>query len=64
MASGVAIFISALIFGASLVFSLFLGESMSPGVVSHIIIPLVGVAVLFLSFAGSYLLIGDALRSK
>ncbi len=64
LASGVAIFLMALFFSASLVLNLFLGERPLPGLLYRVFLPFVACVIIFLSFAGSYLLLSDARKSK
>jgi len=54
----------ALFFSLSLVLSLTLGERPLPGFIYHVLLPFAAWVVIFLSFAGSYLLISDARNSK
>ncbi len=64
LASGLAIFLMALFFSASLVLNLFLGERSLPGFLNRVLLPVVACVVIFLSFAGSYLLLSDARKPK
>jgi hypothetical protein len=64
LATGVAVFLIALFFSASLVLNLFLGERPLPGFVYRVLLPIIAYIVIFLSFAGSYLLLRDARNSK
>ena len=64
LASGLAVLLMALFFSASLVLNLFFGEHPLPGIVNRVLLPIVASVVIFLSFAGSYLLLNDAKKSK
>ena len=63
-ASGVAVFLMALFFSASPVLNLCLGEPPLPGFVNRVLLPTAASVVLFLAFAGSYILLSDARKSK
>jgi hypothetical protein len=64
LASGLAVFLMALFFSASLILNLTLGDRPLPGFIYHVLVPVVACVVLFLSFAGSYLLLSDARNSR
>ena len=64
LATGLAVFLMALFASASFVLNLFLGERPLPGFVYRVLLPIIACIVIFLSFAGSYLLLRDARNSK
>ena len=64
LASGLAVFVMALFASVSLVLNLSLGERPLPGIVYRELLPIVACVVIFFSFAGSYLLLKDAINSK
>ena len=49
---------------ASLLLNLTLGEHPLPGFIYHVLLPVVACVVIFLSFTGSYLLLGDVRKPK
>ena len=64
LATGLAVFVLALFFSTSLVLGLFLGERTLPGIANHVLLPIVAFVVIFLSFAGAYLLLNDGRKAK
>jgi multisubunit Na+/H+ antiporter MnhB subunit len=64
LASGLAVFLMAASASVSLVLNLALGERPLLGIVYRVLLPAVTCIVIFLSFAGSYLLLKDARKSK
>jgi len=64
LASGLSVFLLALFLSMTLVFGLFLGEPPLPGIANHVLLPFMVCVLIFFSFAGSYLLVRDALKSK
>jgi hypothetical protein len=60
MAGGLAVFLIAAVFSASLT----LGPPSLPGLAYHVFFPIGAFVVISLSFAGSYFLIKDARKSK
>jgi hypothetical protein len=64
LASGLAVFLMAAFASVSFVLYLALGAPPLPGIAYRLLLPVVTVVVIFLSFAGSYLLLKDARKSK
>jgi hypothetical protein len=59
LVSGLAVCLMAAFATASLVLNLSLGERPLPGFTYRVLLPIVACLIIFLSFAGSYLLLRD-----
>jgi len=64
LACGLAVFLMALFFSASLLLNLTLGERPLPGFIYRVLLPIGAGVVIFLSFTGSYLLLSDSRKPK
>jgi hypothetical protein len=64
LASGLSVLLLAFFASSSLVLNLTFGERPLPGFLYRVLLPIIVSIVLFLSFAGSYLLLNDARHSK
>jgi hypothetical protein len=62
--AGLAVFLMTLFLTASLLLNLTLGEHPLPGFIYHVLLPVVACVVIFLSFTGSYLLLGDVRKPR